>query len=168
MGTRMNRSAYAQEIKADLAWLSRLPQSPERNHIESVLRNSIESLYGPEGLERGQLVWVGSPRYHGPGIFQEYVRNDGVPQRGPVWQCAVLLENGNTWWYPISHVVGFPHVRDGKRLDEAGVCDLCKKGPDVEHCKPVAGHRVLKDEPLNAWAKTLAMANLRKMVIGAE
>ena len=34
MGSKMNRSTYEQMIAENLAWLARMPQCPERVHIE--------------------------------------------------------------------------------------------------------------------------------------
>ena len=46
----------------------------------------------------GTKVMVNCPgRYVGPGIAS----NDSSV---PVSQCAVLLPNGNTWWYPLFEV----------------------------------------------------------------
>jgi hypothetical protein len=49
----------------------------------------------------GCIVLVNAPRYKGYGLA---VNNDDVPAD----QCAVLLENGNTWHYPIETVTPVP------------------------------------------------------------
>lgn len=47
---------------------------------------------------RGTPVLVNADRYHGPGVVG--FRSSDVPPD----QLPVLLENGNTWWYPIETV----------------------------------------------------------------
>lgn len=45
MGSKMNRSTYEQMIAENLAWLARMPQCPERVHIEQIVKDSVFRLY---------------------------------------------------------------------------------------------------------------------------
>lgn len=163
MGTRLNRSGYKKLIEEDIAWLKTMPRSCERDHILAVLENSVEDLYGPDEFDRHQLVWVENDRYTGPGIFQRYVRQDGLPQRGSQWMCEVLLENGNSWWYEVETVAAFPHSKSGGVLVD-GECELCGKTAEEKRCQPRAGSAVLKDYPLRKVALASTMDNLRAAV----
>ena len=42
----ISRRAYQELIDGDLQWLLKQPESLERDHIEAVLRKSVELLYG--------------------------------------------------------------------------------------------------------------------------
>lgn len=44
----VSRRAYQELIDGDIEWLLRLPRDLERDHIEAVLRKSVELLYGKE------------------------------------------------------------------------------------------------------------------------
>ena len=44
----ISRRAYQELIDGDLQWLLKQPESLERDHIEAVLRKSVELLYGKE------------------------------------------------------------------------------------------------------------------------
>ena len=44
----ISRRAYQELIGGDLQWLLKQPESLERDHIEAVLRKSVELLYGKE------------------------------------------------------------------------------------------------------------------------
>lgn len=44
----MCKSAYQKLIDGDMEWLLRQPRDLERDHIEVVLRKSVELLYGKE------------------------------------------------------------------------------------------------------------------------
>lgn len=44
----MNRQAYQGLIDGDIEWLLRQPRDLERDHIEVVLRKSVELLYGKD------------------------------------------------------------------------------------------------------------------------
>ena len=59
-------------------------------------RNSVKALneYRDDMFPKGEKVHVDTDRYRGPGIAS---RDSGCPPD----QLPVLLENGNTWWYPI-------------------------------------------------------------------
>lgn len=48
MGTRMNRTAYAELVAGDLEWLQRQPHSLERTHIEQIVRSSVDMHYPPD------------------------------------------------------------------------------------------------------------------------
>lgn len=43
---RVSRRAYQELIDGDIEWLLRQPRDLERDHIEAVLRKSVELLYG--------------------------------------------------------------------------------------------------------------------------
>ena len=42
----ISRIAYQELIDGDIEWLLRQPRDLERDHIEAVLRKSVELLYG--------------------------------------------------------------------------------------------------------------------------
>lgn len=42
------KEAYQELIDGDIEWLLRQPRDLERDHIEAVLRKSVELLYGKE------------------------------------------------------------------------------------------------------------------------
>lgn len=44
------RRAYQELIDGDIEWLLRQPRDIERDHIEAVLRKSVELLYGKKEL----------------------------------------------------------------------------------------------------------------------
>lgn len=44
----VSRRAYKELIDGDIEWLLRQPRDLERDHIEAVLRKSVELLYGKE------------------------------------------------------------------------------------------------------------------------
>lgn len=44
----VSRRAYQELIDGDIEWLLRQPRDLERDHIEEVLRKSVELLYGKE------------------------------------------------------------------------------------------------------------------------
>lgn len=44
----VSRRAYQELIDGDTEWLLRQPRDLERDHIEAVLRKSVELLYGKE------------------------------------------------------------------------------------------------------------------------
>lgn len=44
----VSRRAYQELIDGDIEWLLRHPRDLERDHIEAVLRKSVELLYGKE------------------------------------------------------------------------------------------------------------------------
>lgn len=46
MSIQICREAYQELIDGDLQWLLKQPESLERDHIEAVLRKSVELLYG--------------------------------------------------------------------------------------------------------------------------
>lgn len=48
MSIQICREAYQELIDGDLQWLLKQPESLERDHIEAVLRKSVELLYGKE------------------------------------------------------------------------------------------------------------------------
>ena len=48
MGMKVNREAYQKLIDEDIEWLLRQPRDLERDHIEAVLRKSVELLYWKE------------------------------------------------------------------------------------------------------------------------
>lgn len=48
MGTKMTRSTYERMVTENLAWLSGMPQCPERVHIEQIVRDSVSRLYDQE------------------------------------------------------------------------------------------------------------------------
>lgn len=48
MGTKMTRSTYERMVAENLAWLSGMPQCPERAHIEQIVRDSVFRLYDRE------------------------------------------------------------------------------------------------------------------------
>ena len=52
MGTTLNRKGYEMLIKENLEWLLNQPRSLERNHIEDILNESINLLYGDK--KRGE------------------------------------------------------------------------------------------------------------------
>ena len=45
---KISRRAYQELIDGDIEWLLRQPRDLERDHIEAVLRKSVELLYGKE------------------------------------------------------------------------------------------------------------------------
>jgi hypothetical protein len=54
MSSKLNRSAYEQMVREDLAWLDGLPDvqdSFERHHIRHIVADSVECYYPPPGLE---------------------------------------------------------------------------------------------------------------------
>ena len=48
MGMIVNREAYQKLIDEDIEWLLKQPRTLERDHIVSVLKNSVERLYEKE------------------------------------------------------------------------------------------------------------------------
>ena len=44
----ISKRAYQELIDGDIEWLFRQPRDLERDHIEAVLRKSVELLYGKE------------------------------------------------------------------------------------------------------------------------
>ena len=44
----ISKRAYQELIDGDIEWLLRQPRDLERDHIEAVLRKSVELLYGKE------------------------------------------------------------------------------------------------------------------------
>lgn len=44
----VSRRAYQELIDGDIEWLLRQPRDLKRDHIEAVLRKSVELLYGKE------------------------------------------------------------------------------------------------------------------------
>jgi hypothetical protein len=48
---KMNREAYEDLIRGDLAWLDREPRTLEREHIAEVLRGSVDLNYPPVTAE---------------------------------------------------------------------------------------------------------------------
>ena len=51
MGMKVNREAYQKLIDEDIEWLMKQPRSLEHDHIVSVLKNSVERLYGKEKMD---------------------------------------------------------------------------------------------------------------------
>ena len=51
MGMKVNREAYQKLIDEDIVWLLKQPRSLERDHIVSVLKNSVERIYGKEKMD---------------------------------------------------------------------------------------------------------------------
>lgn len=45
---KISRRAYQELIEGDIEWLLRQPRDIERDHIEAVLRKSVELLYWME------------------------------------------------------------------------------------------------------------------------
>lgn len=48
MSMQICKEAYQELIDGDIKWLLRQPRDLERDHIEAVLRKSVELLYGKE------------------------------------------------------------------------------------------------------------------------
>lgn len=48
MSIQICKSAYQKLIDSDIEWLLRQPRDLERDHIEAVLRKSVELLYEKE------------------------------------------------------------------------------------------------------------------------
>ena len=48
MSMQICKEAYQELIDGDIEWLLRQPRDLERDHIEAVLRKSVELLYGKE------------------------------------------------------------------------------------------------------------------------
>lgn len=48
MSIQICKEAYQKLINGDLQWLFKQSESLERDHIEAVLRKSVELLYGNE------------------------------------------------------------------------------------------------------------------------
>ena len=55
MGMIVNRDAYQKLIDEDIEWLLKQPRSLERDHIVSVLKNSVERIYGKEKIDEACL-----------------------------------------------------------------------------------------------------------------
>ena len=51
MGMIVNREAYQKLIDEDIEWLMKQPRNLERDHIVSVLKNSVERIYGKEKMD---------------------------------------------------------------------------------------------------------------------
>ena len=51
MEMMINREAYQKLIEGDIEWLLKQPRSLERDHIVSVLKNSVEEIYGKEKMD---------------------------------------------------------------------------------------------------------------------
>ena len=47
----INREAYQKLIDEDVVWILKQPRSLERDHIVSVLKNSVERIYGKEKMD---------------------------------------------------------------------------------------------------------------------
>lgn len=52
--SRMNRTTYEQLISEDLEWLLKQPRSLERDHIEAIVRRSVDHEYGQPGAPRSK------------------------------------------------------------------------------------------------------------------
>ena len=46
-----NREDYQKLIDEDIEWILKQPRSLERDHIVSVLKNSVERIYGKEKMD---------------------------------------------------------------------------------------------------------------------
>ena len=55
MGTTLNRIGYVKLIKGDLKYLLKQEPTLERDHIEQVLKSSINLLYGKENKKANIL-----------------------------------------------------------------------------------------------------------------
>ena len=51
MGMIVNREAYQKLIDEDIEWVLKQPRSLERDHIVSVLKNSVERIYEKEKMD---------------------------------------------------------------------------------------------------------------------
>ena len=51
MGMMVNSEAYQKLIDEDIEWILKQPRTLERDHIVSVLKNSVERLYGKEKMD---------------------------------------------------------------------------------------------------------------------
>lgn len=71
MPTQLNRCAYQRLVDDDIAWLRQQPTTLERNHIECVLRESVDGIYGP-GDDPRDAMWAG---YRGKAQEQIPVRS---------------------------------------------------------------------------------------------
>lgn len=58
MGSKMTRSTYEQMIAENLAWLARMPQCPERVHIEQIVKDSVFRLYDQERERQAPVAWA--------------------------------------------------------------------------------------------------------------
>ena len=47
----INKKAYQKLIDEDIEWLLKQPRSLERDHIVSVLKNSVERIYEKEKMD---------------------------------------------------------------------------------------------------------------------
>lgn len=48
MSMRLNKPAYEQLVAEDLEWLSKQPRTLERDHVEVIVRASVDHCYPPE------------------------------------------------------------------------------------------------------------------------
>lgn len=46
MSTKLNRVAYEQILKEDLAWLDKQEDCPESDHIRQIVKDSVHTYYG--------------------------------------------------------------------------------------------------------------------------
>lgn len=46
MSIRLNRESYQKLVDEDIEWLLKQPRSLERDHIESIVKNSVDIYYG--------------------------------------------------------------------------------------------------------------------------
>ena len=51
MEMMINREDYQKLIDEDIEWILKQPRSLERDHIVSVLKNSVERIYGKEKMD---------------------------------------------------------------------------------------------------------------------
>jgi septal ring factor EnvC (AmiA/AmiB activator) len=55
MGTRMNKETYCKLVSENLVWLMKQPFTLERDHIESIVKDSINTYYDKRNAHTHQL-----------------------------------------------------------------------------------------------------------------
>jgi hypothetical protein len=91
---------------------------PEKTPLLSAYATARAALekYRDENYSRGTPVMVNCNRYVGPGLA---VRD----AQCPLDQVAVVLENGNVWWYPLESVQ--PSAETPQHVKLQAVLKLC-------------------------------------------
>lgn len=102
MSTRISKAAYQRLIDEDLVWLLRQPRTLERNHIEQILRQSVESYY-PTGKSNNSVVVISKTPdpsvvkcviCRNCGVKLQYVPNDVKRHDGKDYTGGA---DGRTW-----------------------------------------------------------------------
>ena len=76
MSTQINKAAYQQLIDEDMTWLLKQTRTLERDHIEQILRNTVDCYYPTEKSTNSVVVISKTPD---PSVIKHVVcRNCGA------------------------------------------------------------------------------------------